>query len=180
MQGALKGLAAAAVLLVLLAYFRGGSELVVEGLELSLRTLVQALPLIIAAFLLTGQLQAFLSKEWMDKLLQKFSGIKGILFSAAAGGLFPGPPYVYYPFLSGFKEKGIPFYLFFSFLAGKHVYDVARLPMEISLINPGIALLRNLITIPIPILIGLLSRRLFSDKTVNDFFNKDFFNKENT
>ncbi len=173
MKGTLTGLAVAAFILALLAYLTGGTELLWEGLRLSLQSLLNALPLIVAAFLLTGQMQVLLSKEWIDKILQKFSGIRGVLLSAAAGGFFPGPPYVYYPFIASFKDRGIPFYLFFSFVVGKQVYDVARIPMEVSLIHPGIALLRNLITLPIPIVMGLLSRRLLSNKSTAHYFNKE-------
>ncbi len=173
MKSIFAGLLIAAAVLTLLAFWWGGIPLVQEGLHLTLETLLQATPLIIAAFLLIGQLQVVLTAEKINQLIQKFSGIKGILFSVLAGGLFPGPPYVYYPFISSFKDKPIPFYLFFAFLSGKHVYDVARIPMEISLINPGLALLRNLLTLPVPILMGLLSRYLFPHDHTNTYFHRE-------
>jgi len=134
--------------------------------------LLQAIPLILAAFLVIGQLQELVSTELINRLLQKFTGIKGILFTVAAGGFFPGPPYVFYPFLAGFREKKIPFYLFFSFVVGKQIYDFARLPMEVSLINPFIALLRNVITLPVPLMMGLICRYIYRDMLTDDFFEK--------
>ncbi len=165
-------LSAAALLVIILNFLAGGFDQVEEGFLASLNTLLRALPIILAAFFLTGQLRALLSTESINRLLQKISGIKGVVLSCIAGGLLPGGPYVYYPFIYNFKEKGIPFHLFFSFIVGKQVYDVARLPLEISLINPGIALLRNLITLPLPILLGLLSRFFFRGSTF-EFFEKE-------
>jgi len=112
------------------------------------------------------------SKELIDRLLQKFTGTKGILFTTLAGGFFPGPPYVFYPFLASFREKKIPFYLFFSFVVGKQVYDFARIPMEMSLISPGIALLRNAITVPFPLFMGLIARFFYRDMLTDEFFAK--------
>ena len=106
----------------------------------------------------------------LDQWVQKFSGIKGIIVSAIAGGLFPGGPYVYYPFISSFVEKELPFYIFISFIFGKHVYDFTRIPMEASLVEPKIALIRNLITIPIPIIIGMLAKRFYDKNTMDISF----------
>lgn len=160
----------AALLLAVAAYLAGGLPLFMQGLENSWLTLLQAVPLILAAFLVVGQLQELVSTELINGLLQRFTGLKGIVFTVLAGGFFPGPPYVYYPFLASFREKKIPFYLFFSFVVGKQVYDFARIPMEVSLINPAIALLRNVITLPVPLIMGLISRYLYRDMLTDEFF----------
>ena len=95
-----------------------------------------------------------------------------MIISALAGGLFPGGPYIYYPFILSFKEKRLPFYIFIPFIYGKHVYDFSRIPMEMSLIDPKIALIRNVITLPIPIIAGLLVKRYFKYKTMESIFIK--------
>jgi len=160
------------IALTLTAYLTGGFPLVMEGLKNAQGISLQALPLLLVAFILIGQLQILLSIEYINKWLQKFSETKGIVYSALAGGLFPGPPYVYYPFTASLKEKGLPFYIFFSFILGKQVYDFGRIPMEVSLISPGIALLRFLITLPVPIVMGFLSRYLFTEKVIEFMFGR--------
>ncbi len=147
--------------MLILTYITGGTELVYDGLAIGGRTAAQAFFMILAAFLLIGQLQILLTSEMLKKWMEKYSGNKGILLSSLAGGLFPGGPYILYPFLIGFKGKGIPFYLLYAFVVGKHGYDFTRFPLEMSLISPGIALLRNIITLPVPFIMGLLSRRFF-------------------
>ena len=172
MNKTLTALSLTTLLLTGIAYLKGGTPLVREGLSNALGTSLQALPLVIAAFILIGQLQVLLSTDFINKWLQKFTHSGGILFSSAAGGLFPGPPYVYYPFIASLKEKGLPFYIFFSFIIGKQIYDFARIPMEVSLINPGIALLRYLITLPFPFIMGFLSRYVFTEKVIEYLFGK--------
>lgn len=172
MKRSFLGLLSATSLVILAVFSRGGWSLVGQGFSAALSTLLQALPLLVVAFIVTGQMQVLISLEWIDRLWGRLTGVKGILISSIAGGLFPGPPYVYYPFISTFKNRPIPSYMFFSFVAGKQVYDLLRLPMEISLINPLIALLRNLITLPVPLLMGLIFKRFISQKTTARFFGE--------
>ena len=157
---------------IVIAYLLGGNGLVLEGFNISIQTASQSALMLLASFVVIGQIQVLLSKEMLDKWLQRFSGIKGIIISALGGGLFPGGPYIYYPFVLSFKEKELPFYIFISFVFGKHVYDFSRFPMEMSLINPNIALIRNLITLPIPIIAGLLAQGFFKGKTMENLFIK--------
>ena len=173
MKRTLLGISSATLVAALAAFLVGGFPLVADGFLLGKDTLIRALPMVVIAFLLTGQLQSFLKAAWIDQQLQKFSGLKGIVASAAAGGLFPGGPYIFYPFIAGFKDKNIPFYLIFSFINGKLIYDVTRIPMEVSLINPWIALLRNILTLPVPIAMGLLSRRFIYDGSAAGYFKKE-------
>lgn len=147
----------AIIITMLIAYGIGGIELILEGLKKAKKTAVSSALMLVASFILIGQLNVLLTKDLMDKWLQKFEGIKGILVGAIAGGLFPGGPYIYYPFISSFLDKELPFYILLSFLFGKYIYDFSRIPLEISLINTTTALIRNLITLPMPIVVGLLA-----------------------
>lgn len=161
-----------AAIFIIIAYIVGGNDLVLDGLNISMKTASQSALMLLASFIVIGQIQVILSKEMLDKWLQSFSGIKGIIISALAGGLFPGDPYIYYPFILSFKEKELPFYIFISFVFGKHIYDFSRIPMEMSLIDPNIALIKNLITLPIPIITGLLAQRFFANRTMENMFLK--------
>ncbi len=154
-------LAVLTLILLAVAYLTGGLDLVTEGLLTAGMTASRALLLIFAAFMVIGQLQALVTSDMIKGWMQKYSGGRGIAISSIAGGLFPGGPYIFYPFLAGFKDKGIPFYLLFSFVSGKQIYDFTRLPLEISLITPWIAIMRNILTFPVPFIMGLISRRFF-------------------
>ena len=58
-----------------------------------------------------------------------------------------------------FKDKNLPIYIMISFLFGKHIYDLSRLPMEVGFVGLETAIIRFLITLPIPIIVGLLVQR---------------------
>ncbi len=133
--------------LIISAFDIGGIDLVLAGITLSVNTAIRSALLIL-------QLNVLLTKDVIEKWLQKFKGIKAVIIGALAGGLFPGGPYIYYPFIASFKDKNLPFYVFISFVFGKEIYDVTRLPMEASLVSLRIALIRYLITLPIPIVVG--------------------------
>lgn len=158
----------AAGVFVLIAYLVGGNGLVLEGLTISLNSASNSALMLFASFMIIGQIQVLLTKEMLDRWFKRFSGIKGIVLSAVAGGLFPGGPYLYYPFVAGLTEKGLPFYILIAFLLGKNTYDFARFPMEASLVAPNIAVIRNLITFPIPIIASVLARRFFGNKTIEN------------
>jgi uncharacterized membrane protein YraQ (UPF0718 family) len=159
----------AILILVIAALLIGGGSLLSEGINISIKTAMNSGLMILASFVIIGQLNVLLTAEAIEKWLQKFSGIKAVLASAAAGGLFPGGPYIYYPFISSFKDKNLPFYIFISFIFGKEIYDITRLPMEASLISPEIAVIRYLITLPIPIIMGLYFESRRKDGSNNNY-----------
>jgi len=156
-------LVVAVVILMLVLFYIGGTVLVLESLNRAWHTAMRAFVMIIIAFIVIGQLQVLISSDMIKQWLDKYSGNKSIVVSSLAGGLFPGGPYIFYPFLASFKGKGIPFYLIFSFVAGKQSYDVTRLPLEAGLTTPGLAILRNLITFPFPFIMGFIARRYFPE-----------------
>lgn len=157
-----------AAVFVIVAFLVGGRALVLEGFNISINSATQSALMLFASFIVIGQIQVLLTKEMLDRWFKRSSGIKGIVVSAVAGGLFPGGPYIYFPFVASFAEKGLPFYVLIAFLLGKNTYDFARFPMEASLIAPNIAIIRNLITLPVPIIIGLLAKRYFGNKTIEN------------
>jgi uncharacterized membrane protein YraQ (UPF0718 family) len=165
-------IAVSVLVLVIVAMIIGGWNLILEGLETAWNTAIQSALMLVVSFIVIAQIQILLSRERMDSWLGKYSGVKGIAISAIAGGLIPGGPYVYYPFAKSFAEKGLPAYILIAFLFGKHLYDFSRLPMEISLIDPQIALIRNLITLPIPIIAGLLAEYLLKNRTKANLFSE--------
>lgn len=67
-----------AAIFIIIAYIVGGNDLVLDGLNISMKTASQSALMLLASFIVIGQIQVILSKEMLDKWLQRFSGIKGI------------------------------------------------------------------------------------------------------
>jgi uncharacterized membrane protein YraQ (UPF0718 family) len=163
---------AAIAILLVVTFFVGGFDLIGEAFGLAGSTGLNSALMLIVSFLVIGQLNVLITADLLQKWLNRFKGWKAIVVSALVGGLFPGGPYIYYPLILSFRDKNLPVYVFASFIFGKQVYDFSRLPMEISLISPEIALLRTIITLPIPIIIGLLGRRFVGTEMTLDFISK--------
>jgi len=166
-------IAAATVILIVIAYCTGGLPLVLEGIDNAWETAMDTMLFLVAAFIIIGQLRQLLTTELVNNWIQKFSGVKGILICALCGGFLPGNPFVVYSFLGSMFKKGIPFHILLSIIAGKRIYNYTRFPIEIALIGPQVAILRYLITLPAPLLMGLLSYRLFPNKIVTSLLEKE-------
>ena len=89
-----------AVALLIYALIRGGG-LAKDGVELAGKTLWNALPLLLAGFLIGGLVQVLLPPELIQSWLGKEAGVKGVLIGCLAGGLIPGSPYVIFPVVGG-------------------------------------------------------------------------------
>ena len=158
-------MAGVVVLLAALAFYQGGSESLIRGVYLGLAMLLEVSPLLVAAFALGGLVQVLISPERISHLLGKDAGIRGILLGAMAGGLLPGGPYVYYPVAASFVRSGAEAATIMAFIAAKSLWDLARFPMEAAILGLNIAGIRYLVTLPIPIVMGLLIRWLYPGLT---------------
>lgn len=152
-----------AVILILayLAYSREGWTLVIGGIKSGISILFREIPLLAAAFLTAGLIQALVKKEFITRWLGKDSGIKGILLACLGGGLIPGGPYVYYPIAGALLSSGAGLGVLVAFVTAKNLWSVSRLPYEFALLGSSITIRRYLITFLIPPLLGLLVEWIF-------------------
>ncbi|MBT9140288.1 MAG: hypothetical protein DDT30_00864 [Dehalococcoidia bacterium] len=149
------------LLMVVLAVSRGGIALLRQGALSGLQMFASALPLLLAAFALSGLVQILLDQQKIHRLLGKGSGFKGILLAAAIGGIIPGGPYVYYPIAASLASAGAEAPAIMAFIVGKSLWDVSRMPMEVAIMGGDIAFARYLVTFAFPVLIGLLTKWLY-------------------
>ncbi|WP_366923496.1 permease [Metallumcola ferriviriculae] len=159
------GMAVAAVLLTIIAFYRGGSALIFEGIILGGKMLLQVFPLLLAAFLVAGLIQIMVSKEVISKWLGKESGFKGLMLGGIAGALVPGGPYVFYPIAASFLMGGAEIGTVMAFVTAKNLWTLSRLPMEIALIGPRLTWVRYLVTLVFPVLVGLMANLFYSGAT---------------
>ena len=60
--------------LIVIAFFTGGSALVTEGLIISVNTAYKSALMLAASFIIIGQLNVLLTADTLEKWLNKFSG----------------------------------------------------------------------------------------------------------
>ncbi len=144
-----------------LAYRQGGSELVLRGLQIGGKTLLDVTILLLAAFLVAGLTQVLVPRDVIERWLGVGSGWRGIFLACLAGALMPGGPYVYYPIAGGLLKSGASLGVLVAFVTAKNLWSVSRLPYEFALLGPDLTLLRYALTFIFPPLIGFLAEALF-------------------
>ncbi len=147
------------VALLIYTLIRGGG-LAKDGVKLAGKTLWNALPLLLAGFLIGGLVQVLLPPELIQAWLGKESGMKGVLIGCLAGGLIPGSPYVMFPIVGGLYKAGAGVGAVVGFVSAWSLWSVSRFPMEIALIDTKVAVLRYAITFVVPPVAGLLANSL--------------------
>jgi uncharacterized membrane protein YraQ (UPF0718 family) len=154
-------LALVAMGLAFIAQQQGGADMVLGGLESGGRTLLNVIPLLIAAFLTAGLIQALVTKEKVTRWLGAGSGWRGLFIACLGGALIPGGPYVYYPIAGVLLNTGAGIGVLVAFITAKNLWSVSRLPMELALLGPELTIVRYGITFIIPPLLGFLAETLF-------------------
>lgn len=152
-------LIALALILLIIALMRGKS-FALNGLKLTAVNIWQNLPLLVAGFLIAGLMQVLLLKELISTWLGSQSGIKGVLLGCLTGGLIPGSPYAVFPIVSSLYKSGAGLGAIVGFVTAWSLWSVSRLPVEVALIDPKVALIRYTITLMIPPAAGLLAQAL--------------------
>jgi uncharacterized membrane protein YraQ (UPF0718 family) len=150
-----------AILLAALVWRAGGFEAVISGVGRGAETLWSVGLLLIAAFLIAGLTQTLVSRELIDRWLSARSGWRGILLACLAGALIPGGPYVYYPIAGALLQAGAGLGVLIAFVIAKNLWSVTRLPMEFALLGPRLTIIRYLLTLAVPPVLGYLADALF-------------------
>ncbi len=154
-------LLAVALLLAGLAIARGGPKLAWAGIENGGRTFVTVVPLLLAAFLISGLIQTLIAREAVSRWMGDVSGWRGIGLACLAGGLTPGGPYVYYPIAAALLRAGASVGALVAFVTAKTLWSATRIPLELALLGPHLTLVRLTMTLALPPLLGALSQALF-------------------
>ncbi len=148
------GMAAVAVILALVAYIQGGFPLVSSGFSIAGQTLLRIFPLLIVAFIVAGLVSILVPKEMVSKWLGKEAGWKGPFVGSLIGTLVPSGPFFFYPLMATLIISGANVGTMLSFVAAKTLWNIARLPIEITFVGVELTVIRFLITFAIPILVG--------------------------
>ena len=151
------------VVLVLsgVAVYFGGPSLTLAGWTRGLWMLIRVAPLLVAAFTVAGLLPVLVSSEVITRWLGAGAGLRGITLACLAGTLVPGGPYVYYPMAAALLRSGASLGSVVGFVTAKNLWSLTRLPVEFALLGPQLTLVRLLVTLPFPLLMGVLAQWLW-------------------
>lgn len=155
-----------AIAIILLIYLLiKDSSLAIAGVKNAGMTLWKNLVILLVGFLLAGLIQVIIPKEIIAKWLGNQAGFRAVLIGCVAGGLIPGSPYAAFPIAAGFYNAGAGLGAMVGYITAWSLWSVTRLPVEIAIIDPKLALIRYGITFIFPPIAGFAAHLL--SKTIN-------------
>ncbi|MDH5508880.1 MAG: permease [Nitrospinota bacterium] len=154
-------MAGIALVLVAIGYLKGDGQHI-KGLQSGLGMIVPTLPLILAAFIVAGLMQALIPKDVVVRWLGADAGLRGIAVGAMAGAFTPGGPFTSFPIAAGLVKAGASIGPVVAFLSGWLLLGVTKLPLEVGFVGWQVTLARVGSTFFVPFLAGWIAQTLFS------------------
>lgn len=132
-----------------------------EALSGDLDILLFLLPRMMGGMLLAGLVQAILPPDLVAKWVGEDSGLRGIFIGAAVGMLTPGGPMTSFPIVVAFYMSGADRGALVAYLTGWSLLGFQRiLVWELPLLGGEFTLYRIAAVVALPILAGLIARRV--------------------
>lgn len=149
-----------AVITAAMCYARG-REVFIKGVDDTAAMMVQVLPKLVGALLMSGFVQVLVPREHVVKLMGEKSGFKGLMIAGFAGILTPGGPMISFPLISTLYGMGANIGPLVVYLLSWELLGVQRiLVWEIPLLGVKFSMLRMSVSLLLPLLAGVLAQRL--------------------
>lgn len=160
-DGSLRFVAVVAAASAAVLWLRDGGEAVVAAAVAESALLVDLVPRLLAALLLAGLVQVLLPRDKVSHWLGAQSGLRGLLLATLAGTLAPGGPMTSFPLAVALFAAGADVGAVVTFITAWTLLGINRLLVwEIPFMGSDFALLRELASLPLPVIAGLLARSL--------------------
>jgi len=154
-------MAGLAAVLTGLAYYRN-PQWPLMGWKIGAQLFLTLLPMLFFALIVSGLVQILVPKEVIGRWLGTASGWRGIMLGSVAGAFTPGGPYTSFPIVAVLYKSGAGIGTLVAYLTAWSIWAVARLPMEMALINTRFVWIRLASTFFFPPLAGLIAHVFFS------------------
>ncbi len=154
-------MAALALVLLVVAYLRGGGQWL-AGLQAGARSFWGLLPILLLSFAVAGLMQVLIPRDLLMRWLGAEAGIRGIFAGCIVGALLPGPPYASYPLVISLYQGGASIGAVVGLLSGKALWSVHLLPPALAVLGPKVTLAHFGANILFPPLAGLIAQFLLS------------------
>jgi uncharacterized membrane protein YraQ (UPF0718 family) len=141
-----------------------------EGVSVAQRILLEdawlflsILPKVLLGCAIGGFVRLLIARETIEKHVGEGSGVKGLAIAAGIGTLFPAGPFTIFPLAAVMVLSGADRGAAIAFVSGWLLLGINRaIIWEMPFFGMDFVLFRFLISMPMPILLGLLARsRLF-------------------
>jgi uncharacterized membrane protein YraQ (UPF0718 family) len=138
-----------------------GAEAFAEAVQDDLEMVLQTLPRIVAALSIAGLLWVMLPRERLTKLIGSGPGPRGLLIATAVGVITPGGPASAFSLLALLGGAGVDRGVLVAYITSWAMLGFQRiLVWDVPFMGAEFSLVRFFICLPLPILAGLIARRL--------------------
>lgn len=122
-------------------------------------------PKIAAGIFIAATLPMLLPREKVGRVIGRESGLKGLAVAVACGAALPGGPMMTFPIAAGLGAAGADLGAMVAFVSGWSLLGLNRtLIWEFSFLPSELVWTRYLISLPIPILLGLTARVMMRER----------------
>lgn len=119
------------------------------------------LPKIACGVFVASALPILLPRDKVAGWIGPDSGTRGLIYAALAGAVIPGGPMMTFPLAAGMLAAGADLAAALTCITAWSLYGLNRtLIWELSFLHADLVALRVLICLPMPILLGLVIRRI--------------------
>ena len=144
------------VLVSLMVSFFKSKEKSLQGLGIAVKSFVKMMPYIIIIILFIGIVQGFLSKDIIAQYLGESSGFSGIIFAGIVGSILHIPSLISFPLVASLIESGASIVVAVAFITTLTMVGFVTLPLEIKVLGKKLAILRNLFSFIIALIIAVI------------------------
>ena len=142
-------------------YARFGGDRVISSALGGADLLAQILPQLAGGLLIGGLVTRLVKRETVVKWLGGSSGLMGLLLAMVAGMLTPGGPFTSFPMVYALWIAGADAGALIAFISAWSLIGFHRMIIwELPLLGVEFSLLRYAVSLPLPILAGLIARSL--------------------
>ncbi len=155
------GFFAAAAVLGAVCWLVKGPEVVMLALTEDLRLIADLMPRVLVALSIAALIWVLLPRDRMSALVGQQSGVRGLAIAAVAGTVTPGGPSSAYSLLAVLAVSGADRGALVSYIVAWATLGLQRILIwDVPFMGSEFAVMRFLICLPLPVLAGLIARRL--------------------
>lgn len=154
-------IAALALIAGTVVYVRDGTSKFLDILAKDALLLLTVLPKVAAGVLVAAFLRLLLPKEVVARWIGERSGLRGLALATLAGAIIPGGPMTIFPIATALYTSGADRGATIAFITSWLTLGINRaIVWELSFFGAEFVVIRMLVSLPVPILVGLAARAL--------------------
>lgn len=155
------GFLAAAVIAGVACYLVRGGEAFMHAVERDLVLLVGLMPRVVVALSIAALIWVLLPRDRVSQLVGRESGLMGLIVATVAGTITPGGPSSAFALLAVLASSGADRGAMVAYITSWGMLGLQRvLVWDVPFMGAEFALMRLLVSLPLPVVAGLIARQL--------------------